>query len=66
MPPVETVDASSIDTGFDGHSYYGDSTAVISDLFSLIHHGKPADNRLGMRPMKDQRGQAYWVLERKP
>jgi pimeloyl-ACP methyl ester carboxylesterase len=65
VPPVETVDASSVDTTFDGHSYYGESGLVIADLFSLIHHGKPADNRLGTRPMKDPRGRAYWVLERK-
>jgi esterase/lipase superfamily enzyme len=66
VPPVETVDASKVETTFDGHSYYGESHAVIADLFALIHHGKAAANRLGMRSMKDPRGQAYWVLEPKP
>ncbi len=66
VPPIETVDASSVDTTLDGHSYYGESRAVISDVFSLIHYGKPAYDRLGMRAMKDPRGQAYWLLEHRP
>ena len=61
MPPMETVDVSSIDTSFDGHSYYGDNSSVISDLYYLIHDGKRAAERFGMKE-KESEGQRYWVF----
>jgi esterase/lipase superfamily enzyme len=60
-PPMETVDVSAVDTSFDGHSYYGDNSSVISDLFYLIHDGKPASERFGMQDSGDV-GQRYWVF----
>jgi len=44
---VDTIDASSVDTSFLGHSYYG-SRSVISDLFYVVRHSFPPDQRAGL------------------
>lgn len=45
IPPVETIDASSIKHGFLGHSYFGDNTLVLEDMTFLIGQGMPAAQR---------------------
>lgn len=40
IPAMDTVDVTAVDTSFIGHSYYGDETSVISDLFYLIRDDK--------------------------
>lgn len=44
----ETVDASSVDTSFMGHSYYADSTKVVSDLVYVLQGLPPARRALLM------------------
>jgi pimeloyl-ACP methyl ester carboxylesterase len=56
---VDTIDASSVDTGFTGHSYYADSRSILFDLFNLLRHGRPPDERFGLLP-KEQNGLRYW------
>ncbi len=58
---VDTIDASSADTGLTGHSYYADSRAILFDLFNLLRHGKPPDERFGLLP-REQNGLRYWEL----
>jgi hypothetical protein len=33
---IETINVSALDTNLLGHSYYGDNTSVISDLYYLL------------------------------
>jgi esterase/lipase superfamily enzyme/nucleoid DNA-binding protein len=47
---VDSVDASSVDTDFLGHSYYGDSTTVLSDIYYVVKKSLPPGDRFGMRP----------------
>lgn len=61
MPGVDTIDVSSIDTSFSGHSYYGENRSVISDLFSLITNDLPPERRFGLRALKTSLGLA-WVF----
>lgn len=42
---VDTIDATELDTGLMSHSYVGDNTSIISDLFYLILQSLPADKR---------------------
>lgn len=56
---VDTIDASSVDTSFTGHSYYADSKSILFDLFNLLRHGKPPDERFGLLP-REQNGLRYW------
>jgi hypothetical protein len=46
---METIDATEVDTSLDGHSYFGDQSSVIADMYYLIHDSKPASDRFGMR-----------------
>jgi esterase/lipase superfamily enzyme len=45
VPPVETLDATSISHGFLGHSYFGENTLVLDDMVFLINDGKLAAER---------------------
>ena len=42
---LDTVDASTVSTEFLGHSYYGDSDAVVSDLKYVIRKSLPPQER---------------------
>ncbi len=47
LPGMDTVDATKVKTDLLGHSYFGDSDTVISDLFRLIRdRKKPAERGL--------------------
>jgi len=59
---LDTVDVSSVDTSFLGHSYYGENRSVIADLFGLIRDGKTPDRRFGLRPRTKQ-GLRYWFFQ---
>jgi esterase/lipase superfamily enzyme len=61
IPPVETIDASSVDTGFLGHSYFGDNSSVLSDLYYLLKDGFPASQRSRLEPKTIQTG-IYWAF----
>ncbi|WP_263367263.1 alpha/beta hydrolase [Edaphobacter bradus] len=45
IPPVETIDASAVDPGFVGHSYFADSVLVLYDMIYVIRDGLPAARR---------------------
>ncbi len=62
MPGVETIDASNVDSDFLGHSYFGEATSVISDMFYLIKEAKRADARFGLQPVDIPEGR-YWVFK---
>jgi esterase/lipase superfamily enzyme len=60
---VDTIDASSVDTEFLGHSYFGDADSVLSDLFYLIRNGASPGNRARLK--RQQRyGETYWEFSR--
>jgi esterase/lipase superfamily enzyme len=44
-PGIETIDATQVETSFEGHSYYADNAAVVSDLFYLVNRGLRPDDR---------------------
>ena len=54
-PNIEVVDASAVETGILGHSYYGDSATVLDDL-EFVLSGLGGSDR-GLLP---QRSGAYW------
>jgi esterase/lipase superfamily enzyme len=61
VPGIETVDATRVATDFLGHSYFADTTSILSDMFYLIREGKRADRRFGLRPVDKPAGR-YWEL----
>jgi esterase/lipase superfamily enzyme len=61
IPPVETIDASTVDTGFLGHSYFGDNASVLSDLYYLLKDGFPAAQRSRLEQKTIPAG-IYWAF----
>jgi esterase/lipase superfamily enzyme len=61
LPGIDTVDVSAIDTSLLGHTYYGDNSTVLADIFELLNASKPADQRHWLRP--ERLGLLkYWVF----
>lgn len=56
---LDSIDATAVDTGFIGHSYYAERRSVISDLFYLVRDGKPPDQRFGLIQRSIPAG-LYW------
>ncbi len=61
-PGLDTIDASSVETDFLGHSYYAEHRSVLSDLFYLINEGKPPAERFGLARV-DGSGGVYWKFQ---
>jgi len=59
---MDTVDASRVKTDFLGHSYFGDSASVMSDLFYLIRNGAKPTDRFALRAAQSAEG-AYWEFK---
>lgn len=60
---VDTVDASALDTGLVSHSYVLEHRSVLSDVYSLLRHGHPPNERFGLRPFVSPTG-TYWAFRR--
>lgn len=60
---IETVDATGMDTGFLGHSYFAETRSVLGDIFQLIKDGKKADDRFGLEAIDAPNGR-YWKFKR--
>ena len=56
---VETIDASDVDTSFVGHSYFAESSSVLSDIFYIVQGRLQARERFGLQEAHDQAG-LYW------
>jgi len=59
LPGMDTVDASKVKTDLLGHSYFGDSDTVISDLFRLIRDRKKPAERGLLQQVQTSAG-PYW------
>jgi esterase/lipase superfamily enzyme len=59
---LDTVDASGVRTEFLGHSYYGDSDTVMSDLMYVIRKSLPPEQRerFALERVKDAVVGRYW------
>jgi len=62
---LDTVDASTVDTDFLGHSYFGDSSTVLRDLFELIRFNAAPDDRFALARIEEpKRPRPYWQFRR--
>ena len=59
VPGIETIDASSVDTSFLGHSYYNGSRPVLSDMFYIINEDLRANERFSLEAVDTKDGR-YW------
>ena len=59
---IETIDASRVDTGLVGHSYFAERVSVIADIFNLVGNGQRAARRFGLQPIDTPAGK-YWAFK---
>jgi esterase/lipase superfamily enzyme len=59
---VDTIDASRVDTNLLGHSYVGDSSSILADVYNLLESGQPpAERRFHLEP-RQRTGRQYWLF----
>jgi len=59
-PPMETIDATGLDSTFLRHSYFGSADPMLSDMHELLFMDMHADDRFGLvRRDTDVRGR-FW------
>ena len=63
VPGIETVDATGVDTGFLGHSYFADTRTVLSDMSTLFKTGQRAGQRFGLRDAGTHNNR-YWSFKK--
>ena len=61
LPGIETIDVSTLDTSLLGHSYYGSSDPILSDIRQLIEQALPAAQRASLFP-HTYGNLTYWVF----
>lgn len=61
IDPVDSIDATAVDTSLLGHSYYGDNRSVMTDIFELIRRGTAPHERFGL-VAKSKYGARYWLF----
>ena len=60
---INTIDATAVDTGLLGHSYFAEDKSVISDMYYLIHDKLNPDQRFGLRRVDSSTGR-YWEFKK--
>lgn len=58
---VESVDVSKVDAGLIGHSYYGDSKTVITDIRMVLARARP-EQRTFLEPKDRGAALRYWYF----
>jgi esterase/lipase superfamily enzyme len=59
---VDTVDATAVDTSLMGHSYIGENSSVLSDVFDLLIDGPAPERRFRLAP-RQRAGERYWYFK---
>ncbi|HZN35615.1 MAG TPA: alpha/beta hydrolase [Pirellulaceae bacterium] len=62
IPGIDTIDVTAIDSSPWGHSYYGSSDPVLTDLKALLLQSTPAQDRTWLSPA-ERDGQTYWIFQ---
>lgn len=59
LPGLDTIDASSIDTDFLGHSYFSDNWPLLSDIHSILARDESPARRFGLIAIDNPQGSYY-------
>ncbi len=51
LPGIDVIDATGVVSDFFGHTYFGDNTSILSDIFEMVHTGSPVDRRAMLAPV---------------
>lgn len=59
---LDTIDVSSVNDSFIGHSYFASARELITDIFTLFKMGYPPDKRVGIESDL-YNGKKYWKIK---
>jgi esterase/lipase superfamily enzyme len=59
IPGIDSIDASSVDTDFLGHSYWCQEWVVMSDIYSIFDSDQVAAKRFGLIAKENAEGQYF-------
>lgn len=62
IPNIDTIDVSSVQTNFVGHTYYGDSDVILADVCLLLTESLPPQQRTWLVPAY-RNDVMYWVFQ---
>ena len=51
LPGIDVIDATGVVSDFFGHTYFGDNTSILSDIYEMVHSGSPVDQRAMLAPV---------------
>jgi esterase/lipase superfamily enzyme len=57
---MDTIDASTVETDFLGHSYFAESRTLIGDLYALLRNDHSPAQRVGLEEIALTGGLYYW------
>jgi esterase/lipase superfamily enzyme len=60
---IDTVDVPGFDLTSLGHSYFAEAEGVLHDMFDLLRHGAPPEERQRLRKMRLIDGRVYWAFQ---
>ncbi len=60
VTPVETIDATNIDSSFLGHNFYQRNRTVLGDIMKLVFENTGPDERENMKPVIGAK--RYWEM----
>jgi len=60
---IETIDATEVDTSLVGHSYFAESSSVLSDIYYIVQGKLKASERFGLQEARNEAG-VYWRFRR--
>jgi esterase/lipase superfamily enzyme len=62
VPGVDTIDATRVDTGLLGHSYFAQTQSILSDIDGLVRGERRPEQRQHLRPVDGPVGR-YWEYQ---
>ncbi len=62
-PGIDTIAVPDFDVDLLGHSYFAQAEALLHDMFDLLRHGAPPNERQRLAP-REVEGQRFWQVRR--
>ena len=59
---IDTVEIPDFDLDILGHSYFAKAAGVLSDMFILLRHNSPPNERQRLSEASRPDGAAYWTM----
>jgi esterase/lipase superfamily enzyme/uncharacterized protein YjbI with pentapeptide repeats len=58
---IDTIYVGGVDLSFLGHGYVGSVRTVLNDMFAMLTHGHPPEQRMGLASQSEGGGR-FWIM----